>query len=123
MSKKVETVQIKGQKEGLGIFLNDEIPTSELFSVLDQKLAVSNKFFAGAEVTINPGNRTFAPDEIAQLYDIVENRHALRIRHIEEASPVKPAEDKEAETNDDFMKALDEKYSGGSVSTFSPFRE
>jgi septum site-determining protein MinC len=110
MSKKIELVQIKGQKEGLGIFLNDDIPTSELFSVLDQKLAVSNKFFAGAEVTINPGNRTFAPDEIEQLYDIIENRHALRIRHIEEARPVKPSEGEEAETDDDFMKALDEKF-------------
>jgi septum site-determining protein MinC len=112
MSKKVELVQIKGQKEGLWIFLDDHISTQELFSALDHKLSSASNFFAGAEVTINTGTRTFSSSDVEQLYNIVENKYALHIKNIEEAEPgkVERSETGEAETEDDFMKALDETF-------------
>jgi septum site-determining protein MinC len=137
MSTNTNPVEIKGQKEGLWIFLDDQVSIEELFSALEQKLSSSNNFFAGAEVTINSGKRTFSPDDVKQLHDIVENKHSLHIRGIEEFAlqeAKEPGESEQApiladeqhdeedrsatsgdsfekaEIDDDFMKALDETF-------------
>ncbi len=134
-------VQIKGQKEGLWIFLDDQIPSQELLPALDQKLSSSNNFFAGAEVTINVGTRKFSSDDRDRLYNIVEEKYSLHIKNIEESS-FRESEDGQSqsvpsdqiltsgnqeqqagdrvltpddsveriETDDDFMKALDETF-------------
>lgn len=137
MSTNTNPVEIKGQKEGLWIFLDDHVSIEELFSALEQKLSSSNNFFAGAEVTINTGTRTFLPGDREQLHHIVENTHSLHIREIEEFAPHKTGEAVESKQNslsnakhqdgenrsithadsvekadpdDDFMKALDETF-------------
>lgn len=121
-------VQIRGQKDGLWIVLDDQIPTQEVLAELDQKLSSSNNFFAGAEVTIHAGTRTFSPDEKAQLHELIEQKYALRVKTIEEhitpASGEEPqspmtAEETGAEgeqgpmlddDDDGFMKMLDETF-------------
>lgn len=137
MSTHTNPVEIKGQKEGLWIFLDDQVSIEELFSALEQKLSSSNNFFAGAEVTINTGTRTFSPGDVEQLHDIVENKYSLHIREVEESIPHETKESleseqptisnaekhdgedrlttpddtsEEAEPDDDFIKALDETF-------------
>lgn len=120
-------VQIKGQKDGLWIFLDDHLPASDVFAALAQKLASSQNFFAGAEVTINIGARVFSATEQAQLHDIVEQQYALHIKSIEEGTRSEagdktqrtaPARTRRvekdvgetADDDDEFMKMLDETF-------------
>jgi septum site-determining protein MinC len=132
MEKSANPVQIKGQKDGLWILLDDSAPVDETFDVLDQKLASSNNFFAGAEVTVNAGTRTFSDDERTRLSDMLETQYGLRIKEIEESVPrparipaphelveQQPDEEEEMESpsqgalqdmDDDIMKALDETF-------------
>lgn len=120
-------VQIKGQKDGLWILLDDQTPTQDVLAALDQKLSSSNNFFTGAEVTINAGTRTFSPDEKEQLHELIEQKYALQVKMIEE-NVTPPAEEfaqsrvsgEETESeegqgsiiddDDDFMKMLDESF-------------
>jgi septum site-determining protein MinC len=76
-------VQIRGQKDGLWIFLRDHASPDEVFVALEQKLTSANNFFAGAEVMIHTGAREFSRDEIERLYELIERRHALQIKTIE----------------------------------------
>ena len=129
MSQRINPVQFKGQKDGLWILMNDDIPAEDLFEALEHKLASSNNFFAGAEVTIHAGARTFSSDERAQLATILETRHSLRIAEIQEAvapevttadsdgpQPDTSTEDEPEmqgalhDVDDDIMKALDETF-------------
>jgi septum site-determining protein MinC len=129
MSQHVNPVQFKGQKDGLWILMSEDIPAEDLFDALEHKLASSNNFFTGAEVTIHAGARTFSPDERAQLATILETRYGLHIIKVEEAiSPSIPKTDLDRpqtdtqtedglavqgalhDVNDDIMKALDETF-------------
>jgi len=128
MEKSENPVQIKGQKDGLWILLDDAVPLDEVFEALEQKLSSSNNFFAGAEVTAHAGTRTFSLDERAQLKALLEDRYGLHIKEIQENVPPLgkiPAsqdlvnaqhEDTPAskgplhDVDDDIMKALDETF-------------
>ncbi len=128
MEKSASPVQIKGQKDGLWILLDDAAAIDEIFEALEVKLAASNNFFAGADVTVHAGTRTFSDEERARLSDILETRHGLRIKEIQEAVPrpasiptpqelMKTSDEMDAESqgplhdvDDDFMKALDETF-------------
>lgn len=115
-------VEIKGQKDGLWFYLDDQIAIEDLLVAVEQKLAASNNFFSGAEVNINTGTRMFSPDEKEQLRFLVEQTYALRIKDItytesrgEEDKQEIPAgildEDlDEIVTEDEFMKVLDETF-------------
>ena len=82
MSTKENPVEVKGQKEGLWIFLDDQITVHEVFAALENKLASSNNFFHGAEVTIDTGTRLLTSDEKKELRTIVESTHALQIKEL-----------------------------------------
>jgi len=137
MSTNTNPVEIKGQREGLWIFLDDQVSIQEVFSALDQKLSSSNNFFAGAEVTINTGTRKLSPNDIEQIHAIIEKKYTLHIREFEESNLHEVEESIESEqgsissderqyeeddsstsdgsfekteADDDFMKALDETF-------------
>ncbi len=128
MEKSANLVQIKGQKDGLWILLDDAGTVDEIFDALEQKLEASNNFFAGADVTLHAGARVFSDEEKARLSEILETHNDLRIKEIQEALPrpagipaprelvKKPAEEKRKapgtlhDVNDDIMKALDETF-------------
>ena len=129
MEKSANLVQIKGQKDGLWILLDDTRTIDEVFDALEQKLTASNHFFAGADVTLHAGARTFSEEEKARLSEILETQHELRIKDIQEATPLparipaprelvkKPvAEESHTQSSlhdaddDDIMKALDETF-------------
>ncbi len=117
-----KTVEIKGQKDGLWIYLDDQAAMQELLTAIGQKLAASNHFFSGAEVSIDTGARMFSPHEEQQVRDLVEQTHALRIKEItfteskgEEEEQEDPAvlPDEKLDTivnDDDFLKVVDETF-------------
>jgi septum site-determining protein MinC len=90
MSTKEYPVEIKGQKEGLWIFLDDQISLHDVFLALEDKLASSNNFFHGAEVTIDTGTRLLTSEEKATLRRIVESTHALHIKELTNIGKPKP---------------------------------
>jgi septum site-determining protein MinC len=128
MEKSAIPVQIKGQKDGLWILLDDTIPVDEVFEALEHKLSSSNNFFAGADVTLHAGSRTFSEKERTRLQDILETRYELHIADIQEDVPLPASiptpeelvntptgEATETQTplhdvDDDIMKALDETF-------------
>lgn len=86
MSMKNIPVEIRGQKEGLYIFLNDHFDPEAVFSALEQKLASANNFFSGAEVSIYTGERQFSSYDETRLRRIVEQQYHLRIKDIHAAN-------------------------------------
>jgi septum site-determining protein MinC len=117
---KNSTVEIKGQKDGLWIYLDDQVSIPDLLSALEQKLAASNNFFSGAEVSINTGARQLSPDEDQQIRDLIERTYTLRIKEIiftesqeEEQEDTAALPDEELDNivaEDEFMKVLDETF-------------
>lgn len=82
MRTKKQLVEIKGQKDGLWIYLDDHATLDEAFSALDNRLQASNRFFSGAEVTIDAGTRKIAAEDQLLLRNIVEQTHGLQIKEI-----------------------------------------
>ncbi|GAK55868.1 probable septum site-determining protein minC [Candidatus Vecturithrix granuli] len=82
MRTKKQLVEIKGQKDGLWIYLDDQDTLDDVFSALDDRLKASNRFFSGAEVTIDTGIRKIAAEDQSLLRKIVEQTYALQIKEI-----------------------------------------
>lgn len=80
MRAKNQFVEIKGQKDGLWIYLDDQGTLDAVFSALDDRLRASHTFFAGAEVKIATGTRQLAAEDEARLRTIVEHTHGLHIK-------------------------------------------
>ena len=82
MRAKKQLVEIKGQKDGLWIYLDDQGALDEVFSALNDRLRASNRFFSGAEVMIDTGIRKIAAEDQVLLRKIVEHTYALQIKEI-----------------------------------------
>ena len=116
------TIEIKGQKDGLWLYLDDRIPLEDLFDAVRKKLTTSNSFFSGADVSIHTGTRMFSSSEEQHLRDLIEQTFALHIREITSTDPKEeedeqdiPAEipgdvEDEIVPEDEFMKELDETF-------------
>jgi septum site-determining protein MinC len=84
--KKTNYVQIRGTKEGLIIFLDDECSFSELLSELKQKL--SSKYPQTAEgpavqVKVSIGNRYLSEKQTGELSKVISIQQKLMINQIE----------------------------------------
>ena len=82
MSMTSSAVEIRGQKDGLWIYFDDQAGIGAVLSGLEEKLASSNNFFSGADVRIDTGTRLLSPDEKKRVHWLVEQRYGLRIRHL-----------------------------------------
>jgi len=80
-------VEIRGQKDGLWIYFDDQSEIADIFDALEQKLASSNNFFSGAEVTINTGTRLLSPEERSRLDLLVGRQYGLRIKRVTCSEP------------------------------------
>lgn len=83
-------VEIRGQKDGLWMYFGDQSESDAVFDALEQKLALSNNFFSGAEVTINTGTRLLSPEENKRLRLLVEQQYGLRIKRLTCSEPNTP---------------------------------
>ena len=69
-----QTVIIKGNKYGLSVFLDPELPMEKLLSDIASKMRDSAKFFRGAKMAITFEGRTLTPEETnAVVNTICEN--------------------------------------------------
>lgn len=108
MSTKENPVEIKGQKEGLWIFLDDRIVLHDVFAALEDKLASSNKFFHGADVTVDTGTRLLTNEEKKELRTIVESTHSLHIKELTNIGKPKPTIRESKQSSDDALDRTQE---------------
>ncbi len=141
MGRGANTVDIKGQKDGLWIYLDDQIPLQELFDAVSDTLSAANNFFSGADVSIHTGLRTLSAAEKEDLRGLVEQTYGLHIKEVlhtesredeaaDEQNDLHPDTPEEIHDDvtpeDEFMKELDETFRGPVASkkfrehTFSP---
>lgn len=70
------TVVIKGNKSGMSVFLDPDVPFQELLEGIAQKFFESSKFWGSAQMTLTLEGRRLKPEEEFQIVNtITENSH------------------------------------------------
>ena len=67
-----EPIRVKGDRQGLRLFLAEELPWNDLLSALEQKLQRGEGFFRGTELLVDVGNRTLTEAEVRKLTALLE---------------------------------------------------
>ncbi|AZR73284.1 septum site-determining protein MinC [Anoxybacter fermentans] len=65
-------VLIKGNNDGIIIYLNEQIEFAVILDELKEKFTNAYDFFKGASVTINPGKRIISPEEKMALINLCQ---------------------------------------------------
>ncbi len=60
-------IRLKGDRQGLRLFLPDQIAFDELMTALQAQLERGEGFFRGADLMVDLGNRDISAEEVAQL--------------------------------------------------------
>ncbi len=80
-----EAVLFKGTREGIHIYLNDEVEFPSLVSSLEQRLATSQNFFQGARIVLNTGRRTLSADQMATVSHILNQYEGVQLVRLEQS--------------------------------------
>lgn len=83
-------VAFRGTKRGLSIQLGDEPDFAAVIEQLAEKVGSSGRFFAGANVTIDPGARDLSGEQQEQIATLL-GANGLKLVGIEPASTREPA--------------------------------
>lgn len=90
-----EAVLFKGTREGIHIFLNDEVEFPSVVSSLEQRLATSQNFFQGARIVINTGRRALTAEQMATVSRVLNQYEGVQLVRLEQSKPVTPQSTKE----------------------------
>ncbi|NLW17271.1 MAG: septum site-determining protein MinC [Firmicutes bacterium] len=90
-----EAVLFKGTREGIHIYLNDEVEFPQVVNSLEQRLATSRNFFRGARVVINTGRRTLSADQMATVSSILKKYEGVQLVRLEQIREPEPPNSKE----------------------------
>jgi septum site-determining protein MinC len=106
-----EPIRVKGDRQGLRLFLAEEVSWPALLEALESQLKKGEGFFRGTTLMVDVGNRVLQPAEIGQMTSLLEawgvelraigtdnreNRAALReagLRYVPSASAPPPVAD------------------------------
>lgn len=80
-----EAVLFRGTREGIHIYLNDEVEFPSVVSSLEQRLATSQNFFQGARIVINTGRRTLSADQMATVSHILNQYEGVQLVRLEQS--------------------------------------
>jgi septum site-determining protein MinC len=80
-----EAVLFRGTREGIHIYLNDEVEFPSVVDSLEQRLATSQNFFQGARVVINTGRRTLSADQMATVSQILNRYEGVQLVRLEQS--------------------------------------
>jgi len=94
------SVMIKGNKYGIIVVLNPDIPFDELKRLVDEKFKESSKFFEKAKMAISFEGRKLTNDEQKEILDIIGENTEMHIVCVIDNDP---------ETEEIFHKSLDQK--------------
>jgi len=90
-----EAVLFRGTREGIHIYLNDEVEFPRVISSLEQRLATSRNFFQGARVVINTGRRTLTADQMAAVSSILNKYEGVQLVRLEQSRAATAQENRE----------------------------
>jgi len=102
------SVVIKGNKYGINLVLNPDVPFEELKLLIAEKFKESSKFFENATMAISFEGRELSIGEQTEILDLIEENTEMRIVCIIDNNP---------ETEDRYRKALDSKVKVMETST------
>ena len=94
------SVIIKGNKYGLSVFLDPELPMEKLLSDIASKMRDSAKFFRGAKMAITFEGRTLTPEETNAVVNTICENSEIDISCVIDTDKAREAF---------FRRALDEK--------------
>lgn len=65
-------IRVKGDRQGLRLFLPEAMPWGELLAALREQLRKGEGFFRGAELMVDVGNRLLSAEELQQMASLLE---------------------------------------------------
>lgn len=94
------SVVIKGNKFGIIVVMNPDIPFEELKDLIKEKFTESSKFFGNAKMAISFEGRKLTNEEQKEILDIISANTEMHIVCVMENDP---------DTEENFRKTLDQK--------------
>lgn len=94
------SVVIKGNKYGIIVVMNPDIPFEELKDLIKEKFTESSKFFGNAKMAISFEGRKLTNEEQKEILDIISANTEMHIVCVMENDP---------DTEENFRKTLDQK--------------
>lgn len=94
------SVVIKGNKYGIIVVMNPDIPFEELKDLIKEKFTESSKFFGNAKMAISFEGRKLTDEEQKEILDIISANTEMHIVCVMENDP---------DTEENFRKTLDQK--------------
>ena len=82
-----EAVLFKGTREGIHIFLNDEIDFSSVIDSLERRLASSRNFFKGARIVIDTGRRALSVEQMQAVTQVLNQYDGVQLIRLEQSKP------------------------------------
>jgi septum site-determining protein MinC len=76
-----ETIRVKGDRNGLRLFLAEEAPFDLLLAALERQLQKGEGFFRGADLMIDVGDRELTREQLKQLAALLQ-RWGVELRAI-----------------------------------------
>ena len=67
-----ETIRVKGDRQGLRLFLAEEPPFDALLAALEQQFQKGEGFFRGTDVMVDVGNRELTKQQLQQLTALLQ---------------------------------------------------
>lgn len=78
-------VLFKGTREGIHIYLNDEVDFPQVVTSLEDRLSVSSSFFRGARIVINTGRRALSEDQVEAVQAVLRRHDGVQLLRLEQA--------------------------------------
>lgn len=82
-----EAVLFRGTREGIHIYLNDEVDFPEVVNSLEDRLSHNGSFFRGARIVINTGRRSLSPDQAEAVRQVLTRHDGVQLLRLEQAKP------------------------------------
>lgn len=77
----------RGTREGIHIYLSDEVDFPEVVNSLEDRLAHSSNFFRGARIVINTGRRSLSADQVETVRQVLHQHDGVQLLRLEQAKP------------------------------------
>lgn len=82
-----EAVLFRGTREGIHIYLNDEVDFPQVVNSLEDRLSHSSNFFRGARIVINTGRRLLSQDQVEAVRQVLNQHDGVQLLRLEQAEP------------------------------------
>lgn len=79
-----DAVLFKGTREGIHIFLNDEVDFPQVVHSLEDRLSSSRHFFQGARIVINTGKRSLSTEQVEQVRKVLNQHEGVQLLRLEQ---------------------------------------